>query len=155
MSIAPIPISPSRDNSSLIRKGDFILIDLWCKRKAPNSIYGDITRVGVAAEKPTARQVEIFEIVKAAQEMATEYVAKRWAAKEKIRGFEVDQVCRQVIEKAGYGEYFIHRTGHNIYTDDHGPGAHIDSLETQDDRPCWLIPVFPLSRGSICLGNLV
>lgn len=129
---------PLKTGSSEIKKGDFVLIDLWCKKKAPGSIYGDITRVGFAGPAPTARHQEIFSIVRDAQRQATAFVEKRWKNKETVQGFEVDQVCRNVIEKAGYGKYFTHRTGHNIYTKDHGPGAHIDSLETNDLRP--LIP---------------
>ncbi len=129
---------PSKEGSSQIKKGDFILIDLWCKKKTPGSIYGDITRVGFAGNAPTPRHQEIFSIVRQAQREATLFVEKRWKAKETIRGGEVDTVCRKVIEDAGYGKYFTHRTGHNIYTKDHGPGAHIDSLETNDLRP--LIP---------------
>jgi Xaa-Pro aminopeptidase len=76
--------------------------------------------------------------VRKAQKAATDYVIARFAKRDYPKGFEVDQVCRQVIEQAGYGAYFTHRTGHNIYTKDHGPGAHIDSLETRDIRT--LIP---------------
>ncbi len=129
---------PKKEGSAPIQRGDFILIDLWCKKKSPRAIYGDITRVAVAADAPTPRQQEIYTLVRTAQREATEFVMKRYAQGETIKGFEVDQVCRNVIERAGYGEYFTHRTGHNIYTTDHGPGAHIDSLETQDLRE--LIP---------------
>ena len=51
-----------------------------------------------------------------------------------IRGFEVDDVARNVIIKAGFGEYFFHRTGHSITTDLHGSGAHMDNYETRDER---------------------
>ena len=129
---------PAQTGSSPIKKGDLVLIDLWCKKTVPGSIYGDITRIGFAGPRPTPRHEEIFSLVRKAQQVATEYVAKRWKAREKILGCEVDQVCRQVIEEGGYGPYFTHRTGHNIYTQDHGPGTHIDSLETCDTRP--LIP---------------
>lgn len=129
---------PKKSGSSLIQKGDFILIDLWCKKKSPRAIYGDITRVAVVADAPTARQQEIYTIVRAAQKKATDFVIERYAKGESIKGCEVDLVCRKVVEEAGYGPFFTHRTGHNIYTSDHGPGAHIDSLETQDLRE--LIP---------------
>ncbi len=129
---------PLKEGSSEIKRGDFVLIDLWCKKKHPRAVYGDITRVAVAAESPTDKQQEIFAIVRAAQKSATDYVVARYAKGESLKGFEVDQVCRKVIEDKGYGRYFTHRTGHNIYTKDHGPGAHIDSLETLDLRE--LIP---------------
>lgn len=129
---------PSKESSSDIKKGDFVLIDLWCKKKHPRGIYGDICRVAVADTQATEKQKEIFSIVRTAQKAATEFVISRYAKGENLKGFEVDQVSRKVIEDKGYGTYFTHRTGHNIYTNDHGPGAHIDSLETQDLRE--LIP---------------
>lgn len=129
---------PSKEGSSEIKKGDFVLIDLWCKKKHLRGIYGDICRVAVADTAATEKQKEIFSIVRAAQKAATEFVIDRYAKGESLKGYEVDQVSRRVIEDRGYGKYFTHRTGHNIYTKDHGPGAHIDSLETQDLRE--LIP---------------
>ena len=129
---------PQKEGSAEIKKGDFILIDLWCKKKHPKGVYGDITRVAVADTKASDKQTQIFSIVRAAQQAATDFVFKRYSQRESIKGYEVDQVCRKVIEDGGYGRYFTHRTGHNIYTKDHGPGAHIDSLETQDLRE--LIP---------------
>jgi Xaa-Pro aminopeptidase len=120
--------------SAPIKEGDFVLIDLWCKQDIPGAVYADITRVGVAASQPTARQQEIFQIVKRARDTATQLVCDRFAAKKPVMGWEVDEAARKVIEGAGYGEYFTHRTGHNIHTSDHGNGAHIDNLETQDRR---------------------
>jgi Xaa-Pro dipeptidase len=129
---------PSKEGSSEIKKGDFIQIDLWCKKNHPRAVYADIARVAVADVAATELQKEIFSIVRMAQKRGTEFIASQYAKGESIKGYEVDQVCRKVIEDKGYGSYFIHRTGHNIYTEVHGPGAHIDSLETQDIRE--LIP---------------
>jgi Xaa-Pro dipeptidase len=125
---------PAKEGSSLIKEGDFILIDLWCKKNLPDATYGDITRVGVAAKEPTKRQEEIFNIVKNARDAGTDLVKERFAKNESLMGWEVDAACRKVIEDAGYGECFIHRTGHNIDVNDHGNGAHVDNLETQDRR---------------------
>ncbi len=129
---------PPKTGSSEIKRGDFVLIDMWCKKNHPKAIYGDIARVAVADTESTPRQQEIFAIVREAQKMGTDFVMERYAKGESIKGFEVDQVCRRVIEEKGYGQYIAHRTGHNIYTDVHGSGAHLDSLETQDLRE--LIP---------------
>ncbi len=129
---------PKKEGSSEIKKGDFILIDLWCKKKHPKAVYGDITRVAVADSVPTPKQTEVFSIVRSAQRAATDFIMNRYAKGERIKGYEVDNVCRKIIEEKGYGKYFTHRTGHNIYTELHGPGAHIDGLETQDLRE--LIP---------------
>lgn len=130
--------NPVKDRALPIKKGDWILIDLWCKKKVPHSVYADITRVAVADSKPTDRQSEIFHIVRIAQKRATEFVQARIQRGEAVRGYEVDAVARQVIDEAGYGRYFTHRTGHNIHEQDHGPGANIDGFETYDDR--LLIP---------------
>jgi Xaa-Pro aminopeptidase len=129
---------PLKNGSSEIKKGDFVLIDLWCKKKHPRAVYADIARVAVADTAATKKQTEIFSIVRTAQKTATDFVISKYAKGESIKGYQVDQICRKVIEDKGYGKYFIHRTGHNIYTEVHGPGAHIDSLETQDTRE--LIP---------------
>lgn len=121
--------SPEKSNSKQIHPGDFILLDLWCKKDHPDAIYADIARVGVLG-KPTARQQEIFEIVKKAREMAISFIS----SKKSIQAWEVDQQCRDYITKAGYGEFFIHRTGHNIGKEVHGPGANLDNFETHDFR---------------------
>lgn len=126
--------SPSHDQASLIKPGDFILIDLWCKQNIPRAVYADITRVGVAAAKPTTKQQEVFDVVKNARDAATAFVKKRFESGTLVHGWEVDQVARDVIQKAGYGQYFIHRTGHNIDENDHGDGANIDNFETKDER---------------------
>ncbi len=129
-----------------IQIGDFILIDLWCKLDVPHSIYADITRVAVASSEPTPRQQEIFEVVKEAQTKAYEFIFARFAAGEKVRGYEVDDVCRNYIEERGFGDKFIHRTGHNIDTNVHGVGANLDNLETSDRRkilPCTCFSIEP------------
>lgn len=128
----------SKETASPICPGDFILIDLWCKQNASEAVYGDITRVGVAGKSPSKRQQEIFEIVRRAQQTATDFVRQAFQDQRPVYGYEVDDVCRTVVEKAGYGPYFVHRTGHNIDTNDHGSGANIDNLETHDGRQ--LIP---------------
>ena len=130
--------APTKDHTKKIKPGDYILIDLWCKQNIPRAVFGDITRVAVAASKPTDRQQEIFDIVKKARNTATNLIKDHFAKNQPVMGFEVDQACRQVIIDAGYGEFFVHKTGHNIGEKVHGSGAHIDNFETQDRRQ--LIP---------------
>lgn len=124
----------SKESAKTIGEGDFILIDLWCKRDLPHAVYADITRVAVAASEPTPRQQQIFEIVQTAQERAFEFVRAKMHAGEVICGYEVDDVARSYITEQGYGPYFTHRLGHNIDTHVHGTGAHLDNLETSDQR---------------------
>ncbi|MCB1107450.1 MAG: M24 family metallopeptidase [Chlamydiia bacterium] len=129
---------PTEGRSTAIHRGDFILIDLWCKKKKEGAVFADITRLGVASKEPTKRQQEIFQLVRAAQKGGTDLIIERYEKGKEIKGAEVDAKVRSIIEKGGYGEYFTHRTGHNIHTENHGPGANLDSLETDDSRP--LIP---------------
>lgn len=125
---------PDKNRCSPIRKNDFILIDLWCKKKQAEAVYADITRVAVASSQPTTKQEKIFSIVYEAQKTATDFIKNKFKNKDNIKGWEVDQVCRNCIQQAGYGDYFIHRTGHNIDQTDHGNGTNIDNFETHDDR---------------------
>lgn len=129
---------PQKVDAQTIKPNDFILLDLWCKLDRPQAIYADITRVGVAAPKPTERHQEVFLVVQKAQEAATNLVIERFKKQLPIQGWEVDQAARKIVEEAGFGKYFIHRTGHSIDTSDHGSGANIDNLETQDLR--FLLP---------------
>ena len=94
---------PSKEKSSEIKKGDFVLIDLWCKKKHPRGIYGDICRVAVADTQATEKQKEIFSIVRGAQKAATEFVAGRYAKGESLKGYEVDQVARCKHGRYGVG----------------------------------------------------
>lgn len=125
---------PTQELAFPIHKGDFILLDLWCKKKNSYAIYADITRVGVAALYPTQKQKEIFNLVKSARDQATLFIKERYENHQLIEGWQVDQVCRDIIQSKGYGEYFIHRTGHNIGEEVHGLGANLDNLETHDFR---------------------
>ena len=145
---------PEKGKSRAIKKGDFILIDLWCKEPESGSVYADITRVGVAAERPTERQEEIFRIVWRAQRDATDFVIDRFQKKRRVEGWEVDEVARKVIAKAGYGDKFIHRTGHSIDQSLHGSGAHLDNLETHDVRPILAGTCFSVEPGIYIDGEI-
>ncbi len=125
---------PASQGSAPIRQGDLVLIDLWAKQPGPGAVYADITWTGfVGATVPTRHQ-DIFQIVRRARDAAVTFVQGRVRAGEFPYGWEVDDICRQVIQDAGYGQYFVHRTGHSIGEEVHGNGANIDNLETQDAR---------------------
>lgn len=143
--------SPEKEGSSPIRKGDFILIDLWAKEK--EGIYGDITRVGIAAKEATAKQQKIFAIVRKAQKAAVDLVRERFSQKKRIEGWEVDEAARTVVRGAGYGEFFIHRTGHSIEAALHGSGAHMDNLEMHDVRPILPGTCFSIEPGIYLPGE--
>jgi len=139
--------------SAEIRKGDFILIDLWGKERGEWTVYGDITRVAVADKQASAKQREVFGIVRAAQKAGIALVKKQFAEKREIQGWEVDEAVRTVIREAGYGEYFIHRTGHNIEVELHGSGTHMDNLEMHDVRPIVPMTCFSVEPGIYLPGE--
>lgn len=117
-----------------IRAGDFVLVDLWAKLDKPRAVYSDLTRVGFVAETVPEKYESVFRIVAAARDAAIKLVRDRFAAGQSLQGYEVDDACRAVIEQAGYGEYFVHRTGHSIGQEVHGNGANMDNLETHETR---------------------
>jgi Xaa-Pro dipeptidase len=124
--------SPETDVA--IREGDFVLIDLWAKCDRPRSVYSDLTRVGFVGKSVPEKYERIFQIVAAARDSAIAAVKDAFAAKRPLPGWQVDQAARAVIEQAGYGPQFIHRTGHSIGQEVHGNGANMDGLETREDR---------------------
>jgi Xaa-Pro aminopeptidase len=129
---------PTREHSAPIREGDFLLIDIWGRQgpevAKPGSIFYDITWTGVIGREPSAKEQLVFETVRNARDAAIATVESAFAAGHEIRGFEADDAARGVIRAAGFGEYFTHRTGHNIAIELHGSGAHLDNLETHDVR---------------------
>jgi len=127
--------SPTRQRHSLIQAGDIILIDLWGKLKQPeDAVFADMTWMGYAGSKVPAVMQEVFDTVARARDAAVELVMGRVGAGEPVHGWEIDDAAREVIRRAGYGDYFIHRTGHSIDTELHGSGVNIDNLETRDTR---------------------
>lgn len=133
---------PTRDRSRVIRDGDFILIDIWAKLAAPDhpkqpdptAIWYDITWTAVVGRTPTEREQLIFSIVRQARDAAIATVQQAYQEGRPIAGWEADDAARTVIREAGFGEWFTHRTGHNIALVLHGSGAHLDNLETHDER---------------------
>jgi len=125
---------PPARGSSRVRKGDLLLLDVWGKTLAPGSVYYDITWVGYLGAKVPPKYAKIFTIVRDARDAAVAFVMKNVKAGRAIEGWQVDRAAREVIRKAGYADYFVHRTGHNIGQEVHGTGANMDGLETRDVR---------------------
>jgi Xaa-Pro aminopeptidase len=125
---------PMALGSAFIRRNDFLLLDIWAKTLAPNSVYYDITWVGFLGSKVPGKYAKLFSIVSDARDSAVQYVQKNITAGHAIEGWQVDRAAREVIRKAGYAKYFVHRTGHNIGQEVHGVGANMDGLETRDIR---------------------
>jgi Xaa-Pro dipeptidase len=125
---------PTAASSRPIRRGDFLLIDLWAKLPQRNAVYYDITWTAVVGRPPTDHEQSIFATVAAARDAAIAAIQSAFAAGRPIAGYEADDAARTIIRAAGLNDYFTHRTGHNIGPELHGAGAHLDNLETHDTR---------------------
>ncbi len=125
---------PLPGHDAEIRAGDFVLIDLWAKLDRPRAVYSDLTRVGFVGREVPERFNQIFQIVARARDAAIDFVRDAFANVRPLAGWQVDQAARDVIVASGYGDAFVHRTGHSIGQETHGNGANMDNLETHDER---------------------
>jgi len=126
--------SPGPGPDGTIRCGDFVLIDLWAKLDKPNSVYSDLTWTCFVGSEAPQKYRKVFQIVAQARDAAIERVREAFAKKYSLKGWEVDVAARTVIEQAGFGAAFCHRTGHSIGQETHGNGANMDDLETHEER---------------------
>lgn len=138
---------PTPENSKKIQAGDLVLLDLFARFEEEGSIYYDITWMGYVGENIPERITNIFKIATKARDTGLELVKDRFSKNKSITGAEVDDAVRKVIVDAGYGDYYWHRTGHNIATECHGNGTHIDNLETQDNRLLIKGSIFSIEPG--------
>jgi len=125
--------APTRAQSRAIRPNELLLLDLWGKLPTPGAVYADITWTGFAGDPPP-EIARAFGVIVAGRDAAAKKVQTTIAAGQPIHGWEVDRATRDVITSAGFGEYFIHRTGHSLGEEVHGNGVHMDDYETHDDR---------------------
>ncbi|HVO61261.1 MAG TPA: M24 family metallopeptidase [Terriglobales bacterium] len=138
---------PSPGTSSPIREGDFVLLDVWAKKKVPEAVYYDITWTGFVGKAPSEQQRKVFEVVRGARDAGVAKVKSAIAAGKRIAGWEVDRAAREYINQAGFGNYFIHRTGHSIGTEVHSNGANMDDLEVHDERQILANSCFSIEPG--------
>ncbi len=146
---------PTAENALLLHHGDTILVDLWARVSSPPGVFYDVTWCGFAGQDPPSLYQEIFRTVRDARDTALELIRNRFDEGEPLHGWEVDRACRDVVEKAGFGEHFVHRTGHSIGIEDvHGNGANIDNLETRDER--LIVPglCFSIEPGIYLTGKM-
>jgi Xaa-Pro aminopeptidase len=125
---------PRPGDDGLIRPGSFVLVDLWAKLDRPRAVYSDLTRCGYVGTDVPHHYEAIFQTVASARDAAIERVKSAFAKREDLRGWQVDDAARGVIERAGHADHFVHRTGHSIGQETHGNGANMDNLETHDVR---------------------
>ena len=125
---------PSAENTSVIRPGDWLLIDLWAKGTAPGSVYADITWVAYAGDRVPHRHQEVFDIVIGARDAALSYLQESYRQGAQVQGWQADRVAREYIASRGYGDYFTHRLGHSIGFEVHSEAVNLDGFETRDTR---------------------
>jgi Xaa-Pro dipeptidase len=138
---------PSAARSVPIRESDFVLLDVWAKKNSPDAVYYDITWIGFVGKTPSDRMREVFNIVRDARDVGVKTVKDAVVAGQAIQGWQVDKAVRAHITDAGYGEYFIHRTGHSIGTEVHANGANMDNLEIHDERQILPNSCFSIEPG--------
>jgi len=126
---------PSAEIHRPIREGDLLLLDIFCRKAGEATISADITWTAwVGSGKVPQKMLDVFSIVTAARDRGVELVSERFAAGRPVSGWEVDDAVREVIVKAGYGDFFTHRTGHSLGIEIHSNGVNIDNFETKDER---------------------
>jgi len=138
---------PGEGEPSVIKKDSLILIDLWAKMKKPHAVFADITWMAYAGETVPEKYAEEFKLITSARDTAVSYLWEKHNDGDTVYGFEVDNACRKVINKAGYGDYFFHRVGHSILEEGHGPGPNIDNIETKDRRKQHTGHLFSIEPG--------
>ncbi|HEX6694099.1 MAG TPA: Xaa-Pro peptidase family protein [Longimicrobiales bacterium] len=124
-------------NGATFVKGDVVLLDLWGKEQEA-AIFADQTWMGYLGDTVPERIAQLFGVIRDARDAAVKHVTSEWGTGRPIPGGDLDDAARNVVKAAGYGEYFIHRTGHSIDREIHGMGPNIDNLETRETR--LLIP---------------
>ncbi len=126
--------SPTPKDTAPIRPGDLVLVDIWAKPPEPSALYADITWMAYAGEEVPGRFADIFAVLCQARDRAVELIREAFHQQRPLAGYEVDRFVRTFLQAAGYGELFLHRTGHSLGTEVHGPGANLDDYETHDTR---------------------
>ena len=142
---------PEQQGSSLIHPDQVLLLDLWGKQVSPGAVYADITWCAWTGKEVPAEQQKVFDVVR--DSCAAGTAKAKEVAHRAVCGWEVDRASRAVIDKAGYGEQFIHRTGHSIFEEDHGNGANMDDYETHDTRQLLPHTLFSIEPGIYLPGR--
>lgn len=138
---------PTAGHSSRICEGDFVLLDVWAKKKTAGAVYYDISWTGFVGPSPPDRIHEIFNLVRLSRDAAIEKVTSVIGSGNRLCGWEVDKSARDVLEAAGYGKYLNNRVGHSIGTEVHGNGANMDNFESRDERELLPNTCFSIEPG--------
>jgi Xaa-Pro dipeptidase len=124
---------PQAGSDATLQRGQVVLLDLWAGRSL-TTVFADQTWIGFAGTEVPQRVREVWGTVRGARDAAIDIIRQAAQSGRAIMGYEADRAARSVIEQAGYGDAFVHRTGHSIDRDLHGSGPHLDDYETHDDR---------------------
>jgi Xaa-Pro aminopeptidase len=143
---------PDIERNLSMSEGDFLLIDIWAKKRIAHSVYDDITWTGYIGQHVPESHEAIFQVVREGRDAAIRFVQRAYP-QSGLSGWQVDDAARQSISRAGYGDQFLHRTGHSIHEEDHGNGANIDNLETQDSRRLMKGTCFSIEPGVYLKGR--
>jgi Xaa-Pro aminopeptidase len=138
---------PMQDSTAPIKRGDWLLIDHWAKLNDPGAVYYDVTWTAFCGDNPSDRHREVFTTVRDARDAGIQRVQSAISAGKVLCGYEVDDATRGVIDKAGFGKYFTHRTGHSIGVEVHGNGANMDNFENHDVRRVSPATCFSIEPG--------
>ena len=125
---------PKAARHSAIEQESLLLIDLWARHNDAASVFADITWMAWLGTTVPPRVQEVFDVVRQARDTGVDFLNRRLRRGHVVHGWEVDDAVRKVIQDKGFGEFFIHRTGHNLGREVHGNGVHFDNLETHDNR---------------------
>jgi Xaa-Pro aminopeptidase len=125
---------PTAEHTRPIVADEVLLLDLWGKRTGSGAVFADITWVGLTGRTVPAEPARAFRAVAEARDAAVALVEEASRTGRDLRGWEVDRAARTVLERAGYADHILHRTGHSLGESVHGNGVHLDDYETHDDR---------------------
>jgi Xaa-Pro aminopeptidase len=144
---------PSRERDVACKPGELLLLDLWCKENTPRAVYADITWMAFIGATPKPEHQKVWDVVRGGRDLGVETVKRAHAEKKRIEGWQVDRAVRDYIAGQGFGDHFVHRTGHSIDTHVHGDGANIDDYETHDTRELVAGLAFSIEPGVYLEGN--
>ena len=139
--------SPTEQRHAPVKRGDLLLLDFSAPLAGESNIFADYTWMAYLGERVPERIAALFDVIARARETGIALLRERFELGQRLEGREVDDAVRAVVADAGYGEAFVHRTGHNIGTRVHGNGAHLDNLETHDTRPLLANTVTSMEPG--------
>ena len=126
---------PAEESSSRIRRGDWVLIDLWARLPGESTMFADITWTAYVGDEVPPKHQEVFDVVTGARDAAVAEMQDAFAQRRSLQGWQVDRVAREYVTQAGYGDYFSHRLGHSLGREVHGNAVNLDDWETHDTRP--------------------